>query len=74
MDSASLMALASAFLTVVSVVLGVKYTQGLRKARLFAKLLRDIVEAAEDDEISEKEFQSIVASTKLIAADVEGKS
>ena len=42
MNSASLVALASAFLTVVSVVLGVKYRQGLEKVRLFAKLLDDI--------------------------------
>jgi len=64
MDTASLVAPASAFLTVVSVVLGVKYRQGLEKARLFAELLDDIIIAAEDDEVSEEEFQRVVATAK----------
>lgn len=57
MDSTSLVALTSAFLAVVSVILGVKYRQGLRKARLFAELLEDIVKAAED-EVSEEELKA----------------
>jgi pheromone shutdown protein TraB len=67
MDSSSIVALASAFLTVVSVILGVKYRQGLEKARLLAKLLNDIITATEDDEVSEKEFQRIIATAKKIA-------
>jgi len=71
MDSASLVAMASAFLAFVSVVLGVKYRHGLEKARLFAELLDDIITAAEDDEVSEEEFQQIVANAKKVAAEGE---
>jgi hypothetical protein len=46
------------------VFLGVKYRQGLEKARLLAQLLEDIVTAAEDNEVSEKEFQRVVATAK----------
>jgi len=67
MDSASLVAMASAFLAFVSVVLGVKYRKGIEKARLFAELLDDIIKAAEDDEVSEEEFQRIVADAKKVA-------
>lgn len=69
MDTASLVALASAFLTVVSVFLGVKYRQGLKKARLFAKLLNDIVTVAEDDEVTEEELQRVIATAKKIAGE-----
>jgi hypothetical protein len=42
----------------------VKYRQGLEKARLFAELLDNIITAAEDDEVSEEEFQRVVATAK----------
>ena len=71
MDSTSFVALISAFLAVVSVFLGVKYRQGLKKGRLFADLLEDIIDAAEDDEVSEDDFQNLVAATKQVAADVD---
>ena len=71
MDSASFVALISAFLTVVSVFLGVKYRQGLKKARLFADLLNDVVAAAEDDKVTEEEFQNIVAAAKRVVEEVE---
>ena len=73
MDSASIAALATAFLTVVSVFLGVKYRQGLKKARLFAQLLTDIIEAVEDDKVLEEELKRIVAAAKQVAANVEGE-
>ena len=67
MDSGSLVAVVSAVLTVVSVVLGVKYRKWLEKARLFAKLLENIVEAAEDDKVSEEELKQIIAKAKQLA-------
>jgi len=73
MDSASIVALATAVLTIVSVFLGVKYRQGLERARLFAQLLNDVVAAAEDDKVTEEEFQNIVATTKQVVADLEGE-
>ena len=64
MDSASIVALTTAFLTVISVFLGVKYRQGLEKVRLFAQLLSDIIVAAEDEKVTEEEFRQIVAAAK----------
>jgi len=74
MDSASIVALATAVLTVVSVFLGVKYRQGLRKVRLFAELLNDVIGAAEDDKVTEEEFQNIVAAAKRVVADVNDET
>jgi len=71
MDSASIVALATAVLSVVSVFLGVKYRKWLERARLFAELLSDIIAAAEDDKVSEEEFQNIVAAAKRVVEEVE---
>lgn len=71
MDSGSIAALVSAILALALVVLGVKYRQGLEKARLFAELLEEIITAAEDNQVSEEEFQQIVAKAKQVAADME---
>jgi len=53
------------------VFLGAKYRKWLERGRLFTKLFEDIVAAAEDDKISEEEFQRIVAEAKKVAAQVE---
>ena len=71
MESSSIVAVVSAILTVVSVFLGAKYRKWLEKGRLFAKLLDDIVAAAEDNKVSDEEFQKIVAAAKQVAADVD---
>jgi hypothetical protein len=71
MESGSFVAVMSAVLTVVSVFLGTKYKKWLEKGRLLATLLDDIIEAAEDDKVSEEEFQDLVAATKQVLADVE---
>jgi len=71
MESGSIVAAVSAILTVVSVFLGAKYRKLLERGRLFAELLDNIIAAAEDDKISEKEFQKIVAEAKKVAAQVE---
>ena len=67
MESGSIVTVVSAILSVVSVFLGAKYRKWLEKGRLFAKLFDDVVAAAEDDAVSEEEFQSIVAKAKLVA-------
>ena len=71
MESGSIVAVATAVLSVVSVFLGVKYRKWLVRGRLFAELFDDLVAAAEDDKVSEEEFQKIVAKAKLVAAGVE---
>jgi hypothetical protein len=71
MDSGSFVTVATAVLSLVSVFLGAKYKKWLERGRLFAKLFDNIVAAAEDDKISEDEFQKIVAKAKKVAAKVE---
>ena len=71
MESGSIVAVATAIITIVSVFLGAKYRKWLERGRLFAKLFDEIVAAAEDDKISEEEFQQIVAAAKQVAADVD---
>ena len=51
-------------LAAISVVFGAKYKQGKGKAEQLTELLKTVVEAAEDDKVTEKEFQEIVASAK----------
>jgi hypothetical protein len=70
MESNSIITVATAVLSVVSLFLGAKYRKWLERGRLFAKLLDDIVAAAEDDKISEEEFQKIVAEAKKVAAEM----
>jgi len=72
MESGSIVAVATAVLTVVSVFLGVKYRKWLERGRLFAELLNDIIVAAEDDKVSEEEFRQIVAAAKQVAAEEAG--
>ena len=67
----SVIAVATAVLSIVSVFLGVKYKKWLAKGKLLAELFDDVVAAAEDDAVSEEEFQKIVAKAKLVAAGVE---
>jgi hypothetical protein len=71
MDSSSFVAVAPAILTIISVFLGAKYRKWLTKGKLLAELFDDILAAAEDDRVSEEEFQSIVAKAKLVVAGVE---
>ena len=68
MESGSIVAVATAVLSVVSVFLGSKYMKWLERGRLFAELFDGLVAAAEDDKVSEDEFQKIVAKAKLVAA------
>jgi len=68
MESSSIITIATAVLSIVSLFLGAKYRKWLERCRLFAKLLDDIIAAAEDEEISEEEFQKIVADAKKVAA------
>ena len=71
MESSSFVPIVTAVLSVVSLFLGAKYRKWLERGRLFAKLFDDIVAAAEDDKISEEEFQKIVVEAKKVAAQVE---
>ena len=71
MENGSIIAVATAVLSIVSVFLGAKYKKWLAKGKLLAELFDDVVAAAEDDAVSEEEFQKIVAKAKLVAAGVD---
>ena len=71
MESSSIVAVVTAVLSIVSLFFGAKYRKWLERGRLFAQLFDNIVAAAEDDKISEEEFQKIVAEAKKVAAQVE---
>ena len=64
MKYASIAILIGAVLASTSVLLGTKYQQGKGKAKQLTDLLTSIIEAAQDNEVTEKEFQKIVASAK----------
>jgi hypothetical protein len=72
MDSSSIVTVVTAVLSIVSVFLGAKYRKWLERGRLFAKLFDDIVAAAEDDKVTEEEFQRIVAEAKKVASERGG--
>ena len=66
MDYGSIAVLVGGILTVASAVLGGKYRQGKGKAKQLLDLLNAIIEAAEDDKVTEEEFQKIVADAKAL--------
>jgi hypothetical protein len=57
-----------------SVLLGAKYQQGKGKAKQLTDLLTSIIEAAQDDEVTEKESQKIVASAQELLQKLEAES
>jgi hypothetical protein len=66
MEYDSIAILIGAILASTSVLVGAKYQQGKGKAKQLTDLLTVIIKAAEDDKVTEKEFQKIVASNKAI--------
>jgi hypothetical protein len=66
LDASSIAALITSFLTIAGVVVGAKWQYGKSKAAQLSKLLSLILKAAEDDAVSEEEFQGIVALAKSL--------
>lgn len=66
MDASSVAALVTAFLTIVSVLAGAKWQLGKSKAAQVSQLLNLVLKAAEDNTVSEEEFQGIVAAAKAL--------
>ena len=66
MDYASIAVLVGTVLAAASVIFGAKYNQGKAKAKQLAQLLTEVIEAAEDNEVSEQEFQKIVTASRQI--------
>ena len=61
MDFGTVALIVTAALSIGSAVMGVSYKQGKDKA---TKLLGDVVDAVQDDKISEEECQKIAADAK----------
>jgi hypothetical protein len=66
MDYASIAILIGTVLAAASVIFGAKYNPGKAKAKQLAQLLTEVIEAAEDNEVSEQEFQKIVTASRQI--------
>jgi hypothetical protein len=70
LDFGTAVVVATLLLAVVSALFGAKYKQAKCKASQVRGLLDSVIEAAEDDEVSEREFEKVVASAKrLISAE-----
>ena len=74
MDYSSIAILIGSALGAASVIFGAKYTRGKGKAKQLTDLLTTIIKAAEDDEVTEEEFQKIVASVKTLWGKPEAQS
>lgn len=57
MDYSALAVLVGTVLATASLVFGEKLKQGKGKAKQLTKLLNTVIDAAQDDEVTEKEFQ-----------------
>lgn len=66
MDGVTVATIVTLVLTLASSVFGAKYTQTKGKAKKLSKLLDSVIEAAEDDKVTEEEFQKIVGNTKAV--------
>jgi hypothetical protein len=66
LDASSIAALVTSLMTIVGVIVGAKWQYGKGKAAQLSKLLSLILNAAEDDAITEEEFQGIVSLAKSL--------
>ncbi|MCW4016699.1 MAG: hypothetical protein NWF06_10050 [Candidatus Bathyarchaeota archaeon] len=64
MEIASFVVLVTSILSVASAFLGVKYRHLVNKAKLFSKLLGELIVAIEDDNLSENEVQQLIMTAK----------
>jgi hypothetical protein len=76
-DVEAIVTIITSVLAILAAILGAKYKVGkdtvTGKATLIAKLLNDVVEAAEDNAVDEAEFQKIVEDVKACIAKPENK-
>ena len=66
LDASSIAALITSMLTIAGVLVGARWQEGHSKAAQLSKLLSLILSAAEDDAITEEEFQGIVSLAKAL--------
>ena len=68
MDYATIATIVTLLLTLAASAFGVKYKLGKGKLEKISGVLNSVVEAAKDDEVTEKEFQLIVDKAKAVIA------
>ncbi len=73
MDASNIIVLASSFLAIVGVFIGAKWQYSKSKVAQLMKLLDLILEAPEDDKVTEEEFQGIVSAAKSLTDLGSGK-
>ena len=66
LDASSIAALVTSALIIIGVLAGAKWQLGKSKAAQLAQLLNLILSAAEDNTVSEEEFQGIVTAAKTL--------
>jgi hypothetical protein len=66
LDTTSISVLAGALLAVISLTFGATYQKVKAKLKQLKDLLTTIIAAAEDDKVSEEEFQDILAKAKAL--------
>lgn len=66
MDGATIAVVVTTAISILSTVLGLKFKQGKEKV---TKLLTDVVNAVQDDTVTEEECQKIAADAKAFLAD-----
>jgi hypothetical protein len=64
MDYGLVALVVGAVVTVASAVLGQKYVKAKGKVQALSGLLKSVVDALEDDQVSEEEFKKIVEQAK----------
>ena len=70
LDVGTAAAVATLLLAVASALFGAKYKQAKGKATKVRDVLDSVIDAAEDDAVSEEEFQKVVASAlRLMSAE-----
>ena len=74
MDYSSIAILIGSVLAAASVIFGAKYKQGKGKVKQLIDLLTTVIKAAEDNEVTEEEFQKIVASAKTFLGKPEAEA
>jgi hypothetical protein len=66
LDTTSISVLAGSLLAIVSLLFGATYQKVKAKLKQLQELLATIIEADEDDKVTEEEFEKIIAKAKAL--------
>ena len=65
-DINAVLTIVSATLTIVAAFAGAKWQKAKAKAEQFSDFVKTLTDAAQDDKVTEEEFQAIVAKVKAL--------